>query len=153
MANEWYQGVYVVKNKEKYIGNKNPEYRSSYENRLCHYMDYSKSVRRWGYEILEIPYSYDLDRSRKKRNYVLDFYAEIVDKNGKLNKYVIEVKPKKQLNRPDPPKNKNKKRIKRYIYEMKMYIKNQNKWKYAKAWCRRNGMIFKIITEKELNIL
>ena len=154
MGREWYHGIYEVENRDKYIGHSDPKYRSSWECRFAYYLDHNPMVKRWGYEILEIPYQYDLDNGKRKRKYIVDFYAEIQDvTSGNLKKYVIEVKPKKQTRRPDSPGNKNKKRLQRYVYEMKEYIKNQNKWRYATAWCKGNGMIFKIITEAELKTL
>jgi len=50
MKNNTYHGEYEVKNKEKYIGSKNPLYRSSWESRLCFFFfDNNPKVLRWGY--------------------------------------------------------------------------------------------------------
>ena len=114
------------------------------------FLDHNKNVIKWGYEVLRIPYKHALDKNNKYHDYVTDFYLELLDRNGKLQKYIVEIKPKKQLVRPNPPKNRNRKAVKRYLFEMSMYIRNKCKWKYAEAFCKRNGLIFKVLTEDTL---
>ena len=70
------------------------------------------------------------------------------EKGGRINKYVVEVKPKKQTKEPKrPPRT-----TKTYINEVKTYAVNQAKWKAATEFCLDNGVEFKIITEDELGI-
>lgn len=144
----YYQGVYTVKNTEKYIGNKMPKFRSSWESRLCYYMDNNDNVLRWGYENVIIPYRFSVDG--KIHKYIIDFYAEIKDKNGDIKKYLIEVKPLSQTKPPRKPKNKNKKAVKRYLYEQNQYIKNTDKWTTVQNFCKNNNLEFKILTEKTI---
>ena len=47
---------------------------------------------------------------------------------------------------PKPPTKKSKV----YLRESFEYVKNQAKWKAARAYCEHNNMEFKLITEKEL---
>ena len=70
------------------------------------------------------------------------------ESGGKVKKYVVEVKPKKQT---QPPK-KGERVTKSYVYESVTYAVNQAKWKAAEEFCKDNGVEFKIITEDELGI-
>jgi hypothetical protein len=73
---------------------------------------------------------------------------KVQESSGKIKKYVIEVKPKRQT---VPPIVGNKKR-KTLISETITYEKNMAKWKAAKEWCADRLIEFKIITEDELGI-
>jgi len=146
--NGWYQGIYHVVNKNKYMGDTLPVIRSSYEARFFTWLDKNEKVKRWGSEIIKIPYSFAIDE--KIHNYIPDVYAEIEDKNGNIKKYLIEIKPKTQCFPPKQPKNKNQKAHRRYLMEAEMFIKNQNKWAFADKWCKSNGIIFTVITEDDL---
>lgn len=149
----FYQGTYDVVNKNKYMSNKAPQYRSSWESRLCYYLDHNEKCIRWGHETVIIPYQFDLDRNNRNKKihkYITDFYAEILCGDGKLVKYILEVKPAKQLLKPTPPKIKNMKAIRNYKYSLRQWIQNKNKWKAANAFCRNKGMVFKIMTENNI---
>lgn len=148
MANNYYKGEYQIVNKSKYVGNKNPNYRSSWECRFCHYLDHNEKVTKWGYECLEITYFNPLDN--KVHRYFPDFYVEIIDKNNHQQKYIIEVKPVNQSVKPKQPKNNNQKAKKRYLSEVATYVTNMAKWGSAEKYCQKKGFIFKVITENEL---
>ena len=62
-------------------------------------------------------------------------------------RYLIEIKPKAQLQKPNPPKRKTKKAVKNYKYAYEMYVTNMCKIQYAEDFCAKKGMKFKIITE------
>jgi hypothetical protein len=143
-----YHGLYEVENKDKYIGNTNPKYRSSWEAIFCYFLDHSKSVVKWGYECVNIRYYSPIDK--KLHRYFIDFYFESINKHGKLEKYLVEVKPSEQTKPPKRPKNKNKKRNKRYLAEMETFIINKCKWKSAMKFCAARGIKWKIITEHEI---
>jgi ATP:corrinoid adenosyltransferase len=68
--------------------------------------------------------------------------------DGSIQKYLVEIKPKKQLSPPKEPK----RRTQSYLNEMMEYAKNQSKWEYAREWCEDRQYGFKILTEIELNI-
>ena len=61
---------------------------------------------------------------------------------------IIEIKP---FNQTRPPK-QGKKQKKTIIKEQKAWIMNSSKWKFAKDFCEKHGIKFRIITEKELLI-
>lgn len=144
----WKSGIYVVQNREKYIGRCNPKYRSSWESRMFTFMDLNKNIIRWGAEIVEIPYVFQLDGRVHK--YITDIYCEVKNKQGVIDKYILEIKPQKQTKEPVPPKIKNMKALKRYNYERYTYVKNHDKWKAAKIFCDRKNIKFEIITEKKV---
>jgi len=155
MANgEYYNGNYIPENKKKCLNltilKSNPVFRSGYERKFFYWLDHNDNVKRWGSEIIKVPYIFLVDR--RQHLYYIDIYCEILGKDGKLKKYLIEIKPSSQTVAPKRPKIKNKKAYKRFIYEVKRYIQNKNKWRAARAFANKNGLEFKIITEKDLGI-
>lgn len=147
-GSEWYQGTFVPSNPSKCINKMPIEYRSSWECRFCNWLDQNPSVIKWGFEVISIRYRFDIDG--QVHNYIVDFYAEIVNKNNHVDKYLIEIKPKKQTEKPVMPKRQSAKSMKNYLYEAREYIKNQNKWAYAQNYCKANGMIFKLLSQDTL---
>lgn len=111
-------------------------------------MDENLNVIKWASENLTIPYLFEIDQNIHR--YTPDVYAEILDRNGTLKKYLVEIKPKKQLLEPIKPKNKNVKALLRYQKEMQEFVKNRNKWEAAKTLCRQKGWEFKIMTEEQI---
>ena len=81
--------------------------------------------------------------------YFPDFYIKVKQASGKLKKFIIEVKPKKQCSPPNLNPNR---RTKRWISEVRTWGVNEAKWKSAVDWCDNNGMEFKILTEDDLGI-
>jgi hypothetical protein len=145
MSRYYHQGIYEVQNKDKYIGEKNPKFRSSWEERFCFFADNNEKVVKWGFECIDIKYYSPIDL--KVHTYFPDFYMEVIDKNTKeCLKYIVEVKPFDQTLPPKKPK----KASKRYLTEVQTYIVNQCKWEAAQKMCATRGLIFKIITEKDI---
>lgn len=127
-----------------------PIFRSSYEKRFFYWLDTNVNIKVWGSEIIKVPYIFMIDN--RKHNYYTDVYCEVLDKQGKIKKYLIEIKPSSQTVVPKKPKINNRKAMRNYMYEMKRYIQNKNKWKAATAFANAHNMEFKIITEKDLGI-
>jgi len=146
----WVQGTFQPTHPEKYIGYGNPTYRSSWEKRVMEYMDRNENVIRWGSETLQIKYVFELSTNGKQKNYYVDFYCEIRNQQGTVEKVAIEVKPDTQTRPPIPPKNKTAKAMKNYLYSVSTYVKNQNKWKSAKIFCEKQGIRFMLLTENDL---
>lgn len=135
---KYIQGNFIPKNKEKCLNTNIIRFRSSWERKFLGWCDSNTSVIKWGYEILPIKY---LNPVKKRISiYLPDFYLEIVDKNGKLTKYVIEIKPSKETN---SPKKKN-------LYESLTFVINISKWTAADKYCKKFGLEFKLVTEAEL---
>lgn len=137
--------------RKKYIGSNDPIYRSSWEERVMYYFCNNKNIIKWNSERVIIPYLNKLDG--KIHRYYVDFYCEVVDKSGILNKYIVEVKPKKQCIPPKLPKRQTTKSMRRYKYEVGVYIINQCKWEAAKKYAESKGWKFIIITEDQLNLI
>jgi hypothetical protein len=73
---------------------------------------------------------------------------KVREANGKIQAYLVEVKPKKQVDEPKPQKRHTKK----YISEVMTYATNRAKWDAAEEFCRDRLWKFKIITERELKV-
>lgn len=166
-AKSYKQGIFYPKHPEKClnlngkISAKPPEYRSSWEFKLMNYCDIRERIVEWGSEIFKIPYYSEVDG--KTHQYVTDFYfaCKPVHNDGKLMKYVCEVKPKSQvanLNEngeviyPDPPKKKSQKAINAWQERCNVIRINNCKWRAARKWCKENGYIFKILTEDQIGV-
>ena len=142
-----YKGRYQPNNPLKYKGNfRNIIYRSLWELKFMKYCDSNQNILEWGSEEVFLPYRSPLDN--KIHRYFPDFYIKVKENTGKIKKYIIEVKPKKQCIEPKPQK----KKTRSYIYEVREYAKNQAKWRAAKNYCLDRGLEFKILTEDELGI-
>ena len=142
-----YKGRYQPNNPLKYKGNfRNIIYRSLRELKFMKYCDSNQNILEWGSEEVFLPYRSPLDN--RIHRYFPDFYIKVKENTGKIKKYIIEVKPKKQCIKPKPQK----KKTRSYIYEVREYAKNQAKWKAARNYCLDRGLEFKILTEDELGI-
>jgi hypothetical protein len=139
----FYKGVYIVENKEKYKGKNNPIYRSSWESKFCHWLDFHQSITNWCFECLTIPYFNYIDK--KMHKYITDFCFQEIDSKGNKRRFVVEIKPEKQLRPPKMPKNKNVKAQMRYENECHVYAKNRYKWKAADEYCKKYGFEFRIV--------
>lgn len=138
------QGIFVPKNKEKFLGDK-AMYRSSLELRFMKFCDINPNIIQWSSEQVIIPYVNPLDG--KVHRYFVDNFVTIKE-GDVIKKYLVEIKPSNQLL---PPKTKYRKKS-NLIYEQTMYITNQAKWKFAREWCCKKGYEFIIITEKHLTV-
>lgn len=142
---------YIPVYPEKYCGKYPIWIRSSWEEKFCRWLDYNKNVLEWSSESIRISYidptkgRYGMldEKVGKKRSYYPDFMVKF--KGGK--KYLIEIKPEKHLRMP---KNKGKKSKKTLLERENIYLVNQAKFKAANLFCKKMGMEFKVITEKQL---
>ena len=110
------------------------------------YCDLNENILEWGSEEIAIPYRSPIDN--KVHRYFPDFYVKLKETTGKIKKYIIEVKPKKQLKPPKKPK----RQTKGYLYETYEYARNQAKWKAASESCKDRLYVFKVMTEDELGV-
>ena len=110
------------------------------------YCDLNKNILEWGSEEIVIPYRSPLDG--RVHRYFVDFYIKVKDINNKIQKYLVEVKPKKQTKEPRVQK----RMTKSYIREVTEYAKNQAKWSAAKEFCDDRNYKFILITEDELKV-
>ena len=146
----FHRGVYEVVNKEKYLGTENPKCRSSWEHRMAYWCDHNSKVVKWGFECVSIRYHNPLDEKNSVHQYYVDFYVEVIDKHGKLRKFLAEVKPKKEALPPKKPKRMTQRSAKRFKEEIRTYVRNRQKWDTAVKFCKHRGLEFRIITEDDL---
>ena len=147
MYHRTYQGKYRVKNPSKYRGDINDVvYRSSWELKFMNWCDTTPAVLEWGSEIAVIPYVSPVDK--KVHRYFVDFYMKVKDKNGVIDKFLVEIKPKKFTLEPVKPKRVTK----QFLEEVYTYGVNQAKWKAAREFCEDRRWKFVVITEDELKI-
>lgn len=136
---KWAQGIYTPKNPQKYIGKHKPKYRSSWELVFMQFLDSNDSILYWASEAMRIPYKHPL--TGKPTIYVPDFFVVYQNKFGKQIAEVVEIKPKKQS-----------------IIESKVASAkdraivaiNHAKWQAAMAYCKSQGLTFRVITEDDL---
>ena len=141
-----YSGNFIPENKDKYKGNKKIIWRSSWELRFMKYCDRNPNVLEWISE--PFPIKYYLPTDRKWHRYYPDFLIKSRTRENEHITTLIEIKPEHQTK---PPKAGKKKR-KTILNEQATWVKNKSKWKFAEEFCKRRGIEFKILTEKELLI-
>jgi len=141
----WFQGKFTPKHPEKYIGDlANIVFRSGYEFNFLKKLDDNPNVLKYTSETVIIRY-YNPVKMRWAR-YFVDFLLEVKDKEGKIFKYLIEIKPANQIH---PPKQGKAKKMQTFLGEAMEFSQNQAKWKAAKAWSDQHGILFLIVTVNE----
>lgn len=134
---------------EKYIGDpKKIVMRSSWELKLARWCDANPSVISWNSEGVIIPYYSRADQ--KMRRYFMDFVIKMRVTDGTVITYMIEVKPEKQTLMPKGGRGRSQKTV---LNETYAFMVNTDKWNAANEYARKHGMVFKIMTEKELGIV
>jgi hypothetical protein len=133
------KGSFKFKHPDKYIGTKIPYYRSSWEMTFMHMCDTNPAVQKWASEAVTIPYRDPL--TNRNTIYLPDFFIQYVDKNNHIHNELIEIKPASQQILERVGKNK---------YNQAQFIKNQAKWAAASAYCKQNGLVFRVINENDI---
>ncbi len=135
---KWAQGTYTVVNRAKYVGKGDPRYRSGWEFSFMKFCDSNDNVLQWASEAVQIPYRHPL--TGKQTIYVPDFLITYRTRNNQVRAELIEIKPKKQS-----------------VVESKMSSRdravvaiNYAKWDAATRWCKRQGLMFRVITEQDM---
>jgi len=140
-----YKGVFKPKNPSKYRGDPtNIIYRSRWELNFMMYLDNHSEVKQWASEELAIPYRSPIDG--RVHRYFPDFWVKKVNREGKLDTVVVEIKPYHETVEPTAQR----KLTKKYLYEVRTWGINSSKWKAANKYCEERGWEFTILTEKEL---
>jgi len=148
---KYHQGVYKIQNPAKYVGNPNEIlYRSSWEYKFMLYCDLNPGVLKWGSEVFKIPYN---DFMGHGHVYIPDFYLETrnLENPDYMNRFLVEIKPEKQIRQPILPNSISEKKLKNLEYDIKEWQKNKYKWAYAQEWCKNRDIQFWLITEEHLN--
>ena len=134
----WAQGNYVIINREKYAGNGTPRYRSGWELSFMKFCDTNDHVLQWASESIAIPYRHPI--TGKVTQYIPDFLITYRTRDNTMRAELIEIKPKSQS-----------------VIESKMNSRdravvaiNYAKWDADTKWARKNGLIFRVITENDM---
>lgn len=135
---KWAQGFYDIQNPDKYVGSSKPRYRSGWELSFMRFCDTNDNILQWASEAVQIPYRHPL--TGKQTVYVPDFLITYKTRNNTMRAELIEIKPKKQS-----------------VVESKMSSRdravvaiNYAKWDAATKWARRQGLVFRVITEDQM---
>jgi hypothetical protein len=132
------QGSYVIKNKAKYVGKGTPRYRSGWELAFMRFLDNNDSILQWASESISIPYRNPI--TGKQSIYVPDFLITYRNRNNQMVAEVIEIKPKKQSVVESKMK----------ANERAIVAVNYAKWDSATKWCKKQGLLFRVITEDDM---
>jgi len=139
------KGLFRPRHPEKYMGDlNNIIYRSSWEQSFMNFLDNNPNIIQWGSEIIAIPYR--KPTTGRIHKYYPDFWIKYKNKNGNIIQEVIEVKPEKETHQPTTVG----KTKKTQLYEAITWSINTSKWKSAKLFCDKYGMVFRILTEKQI---
>lgn len=142
-----YKGPFRPRNPQKYKGDPTKiTYRSRWELMVMQKLDAHPDVLEWSSEEIIIRYRSPIDN--RVHRYFPDFYMKRKDQQGKIDSFLIEVKPKAQT---QPPKVQNKP-TKRYINEVATWGVNSAKWAAAEEFCKDRGWTFMTITEADLGL-
>ena len=131
-------GKYQVKNPEKYMGKRLPNYRSSWEFTFMSFCDNNPAVINWVSEGIKIPYYNPV--SGKQTVYVPDFLVVYVDANQRQHTELVEIKPSKEATMES---------ARSYRDKLSVAI-NMAKWAAADSWARANNMRFRVVTEFDI---
>lgn len=133
------QGIFQVKNPQKYVGNKPPKFRSGWEWTFMQFCDNNPHIIQWASEPVRIPYRHPL--TGKPTTYIPDFFVLYQDARGRRVAECVEIKPKKEtLIESARASTRNR----------AVVAINHAKWAAANAWCKQNGLTFRVVTEQQL---
>ena len=135
---KWNQGEFIPKNPHKIVGNARIIFRSGWELRVMNLLDQHPNVVNWASESISIPYKSPLDG--RMHQYIPDFLVVYKDKTGKQRAEIVEVKPSKEAIAENAKSKRDKSAI----------LLNTAKWGACIAWCKKNGMNFRILTEDDI---
>jgi hypothetical protein len=132
------QGVFQPQNPKKYVGKGLPRYRSGWEWSFFQFCDQNDAVLEWASEAISIKYRHPI--TGKITNYVPDIFMRYRTKNNKICTEIIEIKPRKQS------------MIEGRMSERDRMVVaiNYAKWQAAQAWCKRAGIVFRVLTEDQM---
>lgn len=132
------QGKYTIKNPSKYVGKRDPTYRSSWEFSFMMFCDNNPNILQWASEPFMVPYRNPF--TGKNTVYVPDFLIVYVDKNSQKHSELIEVKPKKETILENAKSTRDRAAV----------ALNMAKWSAANEFCRQYGIKFRVVTEQDL---
>lgn len=131
-------GFYQLLNPQKYVGKKTPHYRSGWEHTFMRFCDNNPSILQWASESIHINYTNPF--TNKPTIYVPDFFIVYVDKSGAKKAELIEIKPSSQSTLESAKSTR----------DQAAAVLNMYKWQAAQAWCKAQGITFRVVTENDI---
>lgn len=148
-SDKYVNGKYNPSNPQKYIGDiKGIIFRSSWELRFCQYCDLNASIIKWSSEPITIDFWNPIDK--KMHKYHPDYYIKVLQKDGSIVDWIIEIKPKKQYALDQKPTLTGKiteKKLKSYNEKMATWIVNRCKFEAATKYAESMGYRFGAVDE------
>ena len=135
---KWHQGEYKLINPEKYVGTKNPRYRSGWELTFMRMCDNHPAILSWASEPVKIPYRHPF--TGDFTFYVPDFIMIYKNKSGRKIAELVEIKPKSQTLLEKAKSTKDK----------AVVVLNRAKWQAAGEWAKRKGIRFRVLNEDSI---
>lgn len=102
------------------------------------FCDNNDHILEWASEAISIKYRHPL--TGKITSYVPDIFMRYRTKNNKICTEIIEIKPRKQTNMQEARTERDK----------LVVAVNMAKWAAATAWCKRAGIVFRVLSEDQL---
>jgi len=130
-------GKFIPSNPDKYLGKRTPHYRSGWELAVMRMCDNHPAILGWGSETHRIPYKNPL--TGKMSTYVPDLLLVYKDRKGQNHAEMVEIKPASQTLSEA-----------RTQAQKAAAVVNHSKWAAAHAWCKSQGMSFRVITENQI---
>ena len=131
-------GFYQLLNPGKYVVKKTPHYRSGWEHTFMRFCDNNPSILQWASESIHINYKNPF--TNKATIYVPDFFIVYVDKSGAKRAELIEIKPSSQVAVESAKSTR----------DQAAAVLNMYKWQAAQAWCKTQGITFRVVTENDI---
>jgi hypothetical protein len=100
--------------------------------------DQHPNVVHWASESIQIPYQNPM--TGKWHRYIPDFFIQYIDKDMKMHGEIIEIKPMSQ----------SVMEAARSRRAQEIVAVNHAKWQAAQAWCRNQGLVFRVMTQNQL---
>lgn len=142
---------FTPKNPDKYKGKYPIICRSSWERTANEFFDNHPYVTMWSSESIEIKYRHPL--TGRWTVYIPDYLVVYHDGKGRSFGEIVEIKPLKESVFEDEsgnwraaitPKGRGAREV------VATQVVNMAKWQAAKAYCRKMGLKFTVLTEREL---
>ena len=132
------QGIYAIKNPNKYVGKNTPRYRSGWELTFMMFLDSNDNILQWASESISIPYRNPI--TGKNSMYIPDFFVTYKSRDNTSRAELIEIKPKKQSLLESKASDRDR----------AVVAVNYAKWHSATLWCKKNGLTFRVINEDQI---
>ena len=110
------------------------------------FCDENTAVIKWSSEEVVVPYISPIDGRRHR--YFVDFWVRLQKPDGTIEECLIEVKPKKQTQKPEQPMSGRISKSK--LFEIKNWMINSAKWAAAENYCEGRGWRFRLLTEENI---